>query len=148
MPLSGPNGRINGNASFKESAECRFVCDTSTGASSSVGSSARLSVSCNSTSSSSWTTPLELRSPSSSACQIHFSHDSFFVPRLAISSVMPESIKRSSARKVAAAVRHFQSQAVVTIEQEPVVSRDARESLQVGNDHDRKLEALRLVDRH
>ena len=36
----------------------------------------------------------------------------------------------------------------MTIEQHPVVSRDARESLQIGNDHDRKLETLRLVNRH
>src|SRR5215212_2235751 len=36
----------------------------------------------------------------------------------------------------------------MTIEQYPVVSRDAREPLQVGNDHHRKLEALRLVNRH
>src|ERR1041384_967981 len=98
MPLSGPSGRINGNASDKESAECKFVCDSSTGASISDGSSTRLSVSCNSTASSSWTTPLALRSPSSSACQIHFSHGSFFVPKPARSSVTPESITRSSAR--------------------------------------------------
>ncbi len=56
--------------------------------------------------------------------------------------------KRAARDEIAAPVRHFQRQTVMTIEQEPIVGRDARESLQIGNDHDWKLETLRLVNRH
>src|SRR6185295_2996293 len=59
-----------------------------------------------------------------------------------------EITERATGDEIAATVRHLQRQSLVTIEQDPVVSGDTRESLQIGNDHDRKLEALRLVNRH
>src|ERR1051325_8430615 len=67
-----------------------------------------------------------------------------FAPRVSLLEVA----ERATGDEIAAAVRHFQSQAVVPIEQEPVVSRETRESLQIGNDDDREFETLRLVNRH
>src|SRR5688500_11335411 len=37
---------------------------------------------------------------------------------------------------------------MMTIEQHPCVCRNTREPLQIGDDHNRKLESLRLVNRH
>src|SRR6185369_10184146 len=59
-----------------------------------------------------------------------------------------EITERATSDKIAATIRHFQRQALVTIEQHPVISCDAREALQIGNYHDRKFESLRLVNRH
>src|SRR5215213_1728497 len=67
-----------------------------------------------------------------------------FAPRVSLLEIR----ERAACDEIAAPVRRFQSQTIMTIEQEPVVSRDTRESLQIGNDHDRKLEPLRLVNRH
>src|SRR5262249_16042531 len=67
----------------------------------------------------------------------------FFAPAVAL----PQGIEQSAAHRTAAAVRHPHSQALVTVEYE---SRFASFllALQIRNDHDGKLEAFRLVNRH
>src|SRR5258705_13988575 len=47
----------------------------------------------------------------------------------------------------AASVRNLQSQSMLTIQQDPILRRPRR-ALQVGNNHDRKLQTLCLVNSH
>src|SRR5256885_15901884 len=54
----------------------------------------------------------------------------------------------ATGNEIATTVGHFQRQALMTIEQHPSVCGDARETLQIGNDHHRKLQTLRLMNRH
>src|SRR5688572_1630465 len=59
-----------------------------------------------------------------------------------------EVAKRATSNEIASPVRHFQSQTLMAIEQHPGVGSNSRETLQIGNDHDGKLQTFRLVNRH
>src|SRR4030095_1152778 len=57
--------------------------------------------------------------------------------------------KRAASDFSAAAIRNFQRQTSMTIEQHPgVFTVKARQAMQLGNDHHGKLQSLSLMDRH
>src|SRR5688572_15410529 len=59
-----------------------------------------------------------------------------------------EVAKRAARDEIASPIGHFQSQTLMTIEQHPRIGSDSRETLQIGNYHDWKLQPFRLVNRH